>query len=195
MSKIYMCMYCYIGVNLLTDVKKTPQVKLHCVHMNFIARCIKCISQLTSVISWYLLSKDASAMAKNEETLSKCSWDNPNERHMEKGDIISLVGKNCTRDIHWGPVTWLQSRSCEFEPMHSRISFMEISHKIIFMPKRAKVHFANLLCIHMLRNTLIQTCVNVNILLHLVRPRCIFTRVQMYSGMYSHSHAHFYICV
>ena len=59
------------------------------------------------------------------------SWNKPNKRHMEKGDIISLVGKNCPRDIHWGPVTRLQSRSCELEPMHSRISFIEIGYKII----------------------------------------------------------------
>ena len=44
---------------------------------------------------------DASATAKNEKkkkNSSKCSWDNPNKRHMEKGDIVSLVGKNCPRD-------------------------------------------------------------------------------------------------
>ena len=38
-------------------------------------------------------------------------------------------------------------------------------------------------------------CVNVNILLCLVRPRCTFTHVQIYSGMYLRSHVHFYIHV
>ena len=44
-----------------------------------------------------------------------------------------------------------------------------INHK---SPKEQKYTQANLLCIHMTRNTQIHTCVNVNILLHLVRPRC-----------------------
>ena len=45
-------------------------------------------------------------------------------------------------------------------------------------PKGQKYTHANSLCIHMTRNSQIHTCVNVNILLHLIRPRCIFTRVQ-----------------
>ena len=135
---------------------------------------------------------------------------------MEKGGIISLVGKNCPRDIHWGPVTWLQSRSREFEPMHSRIFFKEIGYKIIsaatlclppilvgqfrltleyyecrccnkYQSQQPKIP---ILCIHMTRNTQIFTYVNVNVnlLLHLFRPRCIFTRVHIYSGMFSRSH-------
>ena len=44
----------------------------------------------------------------------------------------------------------------------------------------------------MTRYTQIFTFVNVNVLLHLFRPGCIFTRVHVYSGMYSRSHAHFY---
>ena len=61
-------MYIYLGM------KKEPQVKLHCVHMNFIARGI---FQLTSVFSWYLLSKDVClqffALAKQEESASRSS--------------------------------------------------------------------------------------------------------------------------
>ena len=42
---------------------------------------------------------------KKEGTSSKCSGGtnfgiDPNERYIKKGDILSLVGKNCPRDIH-----------------------------------------------------------------------------------------------
>ena len=93
--------------------------------MNFSARCI---SQLTSAISWYLFSKDVFlqffALEQFEKNSSKCSGGTnfgigPNKRYMEKGHIISLVGKNCPRDIHWGP---FQSSSHELEPiMHRHI--------------------------------------------------------------------------
>ena len=47
----------------------------------------------------------------------------------------------------------------------------------------------------MTRNTRIHTCVNVHILLHLVRHRCIFKRVQIYSAMYSFTCALLHTCV
>ena len=170
----------------------------------------ECISQLRSVISWYLLK-----MATNEETSSKSSWDKPNKSHMQKGDIISSVGKNCPRDIpDWGLGTWLQSRSCEFKPMHSRIPFIEICYKTAIFsylpiwltleyyecrccnqnqsqePERAKIHISKLTL-----HTQIHMCVNENVLLHLVIPRCIFTRVQIYSGVIRvHMRTFTYMC-
>ena len=49
-------------------------------------------------------------MTNQEEPSSSCSsgtnlkhWGSPNKGHMEKSDIISLVGKNRPRDSNWGP--------------------------------------------------------------------------------------------
>ena len=73
MCKIYMGMYHYIYVNILRYVKRATS-KVHCVHMNFITRGI---FQLTSVFSWYLLSKDVYlqlfGLTKQEESASRSS--------------------------------------------------------------------------------------------------------------------------
>ena len=64
---------------------------------------------------------------KKEETSSKCSGGtnfgiDPNERYIKKGDILSLVGKNCPRDIHRGSVA--SSSLCT--DAYDHISFVEI---------------------------------------------------------------------
>ena len=91
MRKIYIRMYLNIYVNLLMYVCKNATSKVTLCSHEFYRQVY--FSFNTS--HFLILIKNE----KNEETSSKCSWGNTNKRHMEKGDIISLVGKNNVQEI------------------------------------------------------------------------------------------------
>ena len=108
-------MYIYIYVNLHTYIKE-PQVKLHCGHVNFIARGI---SQFASVkLSVKMSSYILFWAGKTRRNFLMCSSGTnfgtiQKKRCIEKGNIISI---QWWERIHWWQVICLQSRQSQFKP-------------------------------------------------------------------------------